>query len=90
MRVLDSACPHVGIASAWPDVGFFPTKDMQTPPLVLIRFLWMMWSVLNTMKNEIDFSSNFCFSSYHEKFIENWSDEVTRKNKTQKIKIGKI
>ena len=53
-------------------IGFFPTKDMQTPPSsVLIQFLWIMGSVLNRMKKIIKNFSDFYFSIYREKFIEN-------------------
>ena len=64
-------------------------RPLPLPSLVLIRFLWMMRRVLNIMKNEINFSSNFYFSSCREKFIENWSDEATKITITRKIKIEK-
>ena len=47
-------------------------RPLPFPSLVLIRILWMMWSVLNIMKNEINLSSNSYFSSYYEKFIKNF------------------
>ena len=31
-------------------IGYFPTKDIQTPPLSLIRFLLMMQNVRKRMK----------------------------------------
>ena len=59
------------------------------PPWVLIRFSWMMRNVLkNRTKNMITNFSNFYFSSYREKFIESWGDDVTNMVITQKIKIG--
>ena len=46
--------------------------DMQTtPPSLLISVLWMMGSVVYSMGNIIKQFSDFYFSSYCEKFIEN-------------------
>ena len=71
--------------------GFFLTKDMQTPPpSVLIQFLWMIGGVLNGMNKIIKKKSDFYFSSYREKFIENWGTDVTKMTITRKIKIGKL
>ena len=48
--------------------GFFPTKDLQTPPpSVLIRCLWMLNNVLERMKKTF---SNFYFSSYCENSLK--------------------
>ena len=41
------------------------------PPSVLIRFLWMMGSVLYSMEKTVYKLSDFYFSSYREKCIEN-------------------
>ena len=47
-------------------------------PSVLVRFLWIMGSVLNRMRTIIKKLSVFYFSSYREKFIKNWGDDVTK------------
>ena len=55
--------------------GLLPTNDKQTPPLLnFIRFLWTMRSE----KNILHFFFDIYFSSYREKFIENWGDDVTK------------
>ena len=58
-------------------IGTFPTKDMQTGS-VLIQFSWIMRNVLKRMKNQF---SDFYFSSYREKYIEIWGDDVTKMTK---------
>ena len=55
--------------------GFFPNLPL---PSVLIRFLWMMRNVLNRMKKITKKFSDFYFSSYREKLIENWDDDVIK------------
>ena len=51
----------------------------------------MMRNVRNRLKNQFsDVFPDFYFSSYREKFIENWVDDVTKMTITRKIKIGKI
>ena len=62
-----------------------PKKDMQTPPsLIFDPFLWMMGY---SMKKIIKKFSDFYFSSYREKFIENWGTKMII---TRKIKIGNL
>ena len=69
--------------------GFFRrTKGgIQTPPpSEVVRFLWKMRNVLKRMKNDINFFSNFYFSSYGWKFIKNWGNfeykyDLNSKNK---------
>ena len=58
--------------------GFSQLRICRPPPSVFIRFLWMMRSVLKRMKKIIKKFSDFYFSSYREKFIENWGDDVTK------------
>ena len=51
-----------------PNMGFFPVKDMQTPPpSLLISLLWMMESVLYSMGEIMKKFSDLYFSSYHRK-----------------------
>ena len=47
------------------EIGSVPTKDMQTPPSEMVRFIWEMWNVLNRMKDEIIFVCDFYFYSIH-------------------------
>ena len=42
-------------------IGSVPTKDVQTPPSEMVRFLEEMWNVLNRMKNQIIFFLRFVF-----------------------------
>ena len=73
-------------------MGPVTIKDMQAPPSpppLLISLLWMMRSVLYSMGKIMKKLSDFYFSNYREKFIENWGDD-TRMTITPKIKIGKI
>ena len=63
------------------------------PPSILISLLWMMGSVLNSMGRIIKKFSYIYFSSYREKFIENWrflEQKWRIMTITRKIKIGKI
>ena len=59
-------------------MGLFPAKDMQTHPLPLLSFDLVFMddaecTEYNKKRNK--FSSNFFFSSYCEKCIENCSDK---------------
>ena len=60
-------------------MGVFPAKDMETPPLPLLSF------------DPVFMDDTECAEyNYREKFIENWSDEVTKITISRKIKIGNI
>ena len=56
----------------------------------VFKFTWKMRNRLNREKNQISDFSDFYFSSYREKFIENWGDDVTKITITRKRKIGNI
>ena len=66
-------------------IGLFPTKDMQTPLLSFDPVFMKVAECAET--NEKSDFFDFYFSSYLEKFIENWGTQITI---TRKIKIGKI
>ena len=72
------------------DLGYFPTNDMQTPsprsfePIFIDDEDCAEW---NEKRNI--FFSYFFFLSYHEKFIENWGDDVTKMTVTRKKKSEK-
>ena len=66
---------HRLIRNQTTDVGPVTIKDTQTPPpppSLSISLLWMMGSVLYSMGKIIKQFSDFYFSSYCEKCIENW------------------
>ena len=72
-------------------LGFFSLKDMQTPhpPSVLIRFLWMMGSVLYSIGKIMKNFSSLYFSSYR-KLVWWCHKNDTKMSISRKIKIGKI
>ena len=60
--------------------GYFPTNDMQTSPLPLSFDTVLMDDAECAEQNEKNNKkfSDFYFSCYREKFIENWGDDVTK------------
>ena len=65
-------------------MGFFPTKDMQIPCLSFDSVFMVHAQCAETNEKSI---SDINFSSYREKFIENWGTKMTI---TRNIKIWKL